>query len=259
MAREYYVERTALVDADYLAYEAAAWAHSTQADQLELTERVQGTVRQWADGAFAAKWVVLLSCDREDNFRRDHYPLYKAHRTADPPAMLELAQQVIRDMSMVVLTRPRLEADDLMGILATNGKVTNPVIVSRDKDMRQVPGWHYNPYAEDFPVYVSDYDADRLFYQQWLTGDSTDGFGGIKGCGPKGAEKILNTHAREDWDQAVLQHYAAQGYTAEQALAQARCARILRAEDYDSETKDVRPWTPNYPLTEINWPEPEQE
>ena len=53
------VERTALIDADFIAYEAAAWAHATQADAFDLTARLEGTVREWAARAFARKWIVL--------------------------------------------------------------------------------------------------------------------------------------------------------------------------------------------------------
>ncbi len=240
--REYVTERTALLDADYIAYQAAAWAHSDMASEIELVERVQDTAASWKRLACATHSIALFSCSREDNFRRDHYPLYKAHRSSDPPAMLEAAKDAIKAV-VPSLSMPRLEADDIMGVLATNGKVENPVIVSRDKDMLQIPGWHLNPWKDDFPILVSPEDADRLFYQQWLTGDSVDGFGGIKGVGPKKAEKLLDTFedAGLQW-QGCLETYDTHGYTVVQALAQARCARILRAEDWDAEAKAVRPW-----------------
>ncbi len=239
------VERTALIDADFIAYEAAAWAHATQADAFDLTARLEGTVREWAARAFARKWIVCYSDSRENNFRRDHYPLYKAHRTSEPPAMLGMAQQVIKDMSAVTLMVPRLEADDIMGIAQTNGKTKNTVIVSVDKDMRQIPGWHLNPHKEDFPVLVSWAAAERHFHMQWLTGDQTDGFGGIKGVGPKKAEKILNDSTIGEYTDAVMAAYAKAGYDLDQAIGQARCARILREEDYNRETRQAIPWTPS--------------
>jgi DNA polymerase-1 len=214
----YLVQRTALIDADFIAYEAAAWAHATQADVFDLTQRVEGTVKEWAEKACASKWIVMYSCSREENFRRDWYPLYKAHRTSEPPAMLDAAQQVIKDMSATVVYMPRLEADDVMGIAQTNGKTPNTVIVSVDKDMRQIPGWHCNPHKEDFPVFVTEDEADYLFYMQWLTGDATDGYGGI-------------AYEKADYDLT-------------QAVGQARCARILRASDWNSEDRLIIPWTP---------------
>ena len=243
---DYIVKRTALIDADFIAYEAAAWAHSTQADAFDLTARIEGTVREWAQLAHATKWIVCYSDDRENNFRRDHYPLYKAHRTSEPPAMLPLAQQVIKDMSATVVTVPRLEADDIMGIAQTNGKTPDTVIVSVDKDMRQIPGWHLNPNKEDFPVYVCRDEADYHFHMQWLTGDQTDGFGGIKGVGPVKARKILGAAGGpvQDLTDAVLAAYEEKGYSIEEALGQARCARILRATDWDAKARQPIPWEP---------------
>jgi DNA polymerase-1 len=241
---DFLVKRTALIDADFIAYEAAAWAHATQADVYDLTSRVEGTVKEWATKACASKWIVCYSDSRENNFRRDHYPLYKAHRTSEPPAMLETAQQVIRDMSAVTLTVPRLEADDIMGIAQTNGKNGNTVIVSVDKDMRQIPGWHLNPHKEDFPVLVSWAQGERLFHLQWLMGDATDGYGGIKGVGIKTAEKILNNSTIGDYTADVLAAYADRGYSEDEAIAQARCAWILRADNWDSEAKAIIPWEP---------------
>jgi DNA polymerase-1 len=243
---QHFTPRTALIDGDIIAYRAAAWAHGNQGDLHDVIERVEADVHDWQARAFCNKAIITLSCSRDDNYRRDHYPLYKAHRTGDPPAMLNEAKSAIRNMALTV-TMKRLEADDIMGILATGTKVVNPVVITIDKDLRGVPGWHFNPDKEDFPVFVSEEAADNLFYTQWLTGDATDGFGGIKGCGPAKATKLLAA-ARADevsLDWACLDAYEAKGYSVEDALAQARCARILRLSDYNLEDKVVIPWTPD--------------
>lgn len=246
-APEYNVKRTALIDADYIAYTLAAWAHSSQADSLEMTNRIEEMFEDWLRRACCTNFLICFSDDRENNFRRDHYPLYKAHRTGEPPAMLGKAKQVLADYGRVVKI-PRLEADDVMGILATNGKIENPVIITVDKDMRQIPGWHFNPDKEDFPVYVSEVEADYVFYTQWLTGDSTDGFKGIKGCGPSKAKRLLNADYaglshEENWCRLAMDAYSEAGMTQDEALAQARCARILRASDFDADERVAIPWT----------------
>jgi DNA polymerase-1 len=237
---DYIVKRTALIDADFIAYQLAAWAHGNQADSLEMTERIEETFNDWMTRACCTSFLICFSCPREEGFRRDHYPLYKAHRTTEPPAMLPRAREVLAAYGRVV-TIPRLEADDVMGILATNGKIDNPVIVTVDKDLRGVPGWHFNPNKEDFPVYVTEEQADRTFYSQVLTGDATDGFGGIKGVGPKKADRILD--AEGEWPALVLAAYEAADMTLEEATAQARCARILRASDFDPESRAAIPWS----------------
>jgi DNA polymerase-1 len=245
---DYNVNRTALIDGDFIAYQLAAWAHANQADQFEMARRIEEMFEDWMRRSCCTGSLVAFSCSRDDNFRRDHYPLYKTNRTSEPPAMLNAAKAIVADQSRPVYI-DRLEADDILGILATNGKIENPVIITVDKDLRQIPGWHFNPDKEDFPVRVSEVEADYVFYTQWLTGDSTDGFGGIKGCGPKKAAKLLNTDYaeglshEENWCALAMDAYMEAGMTQEQALAQARCARILRASDFDSERREPLPWT----------------
>ena len=78
-----------------------------------------------------------------------------------------------------------------MGILATK-RPEERIIVSTDKDMATVPGWHYNPNKDaDGPRYVDAMSAQRFLQWQVLTGDPTDGYKGAKGIGPKKADIIL--------------------------------------------------------------------
>ena len=44
--------------------------------------------------------------------------------------------------------------------------------------------------------------------------------------------------------QSVIDAYKSKGYTEEDALRNARMARILRAEDYDFKNKEVKLWKP---------------
>ena len=246
--RRFHTERTALIDADHLAYQQAAAAHSNQSDGNEMAERISALLEAYTRLACCTEFITVFSCDREDNFRREVYAPYKTNRTAEPPAMLELAQQLLRDAGPTI-NRPHIEADDIMGIAQTGGKVLNPVIVSVDKDMRSIPGLHFNPDKDDFPVYITELQADHSFFMQWLTGDATDGYPGIKGIGPAKAIKILdradnNMAPVVGWSDVVLAAYRDAGKTLEEALQQARCARILRNEDWNAEDKCPILWGP---------------
>lgn len=262
---EYKLHRTALIDADIITYQLAAWAQTNQADALDVVTRIEEMFNDWMKRACCTDFLLCFSDDRDNSFRRDWYPLYKSNRSDTvPPAMLPLAQKALEEYGRVVRI-PRLEADDVMGILATGGKIENTVIITVDKDLRQIPGWHFNPVKEDFPVLVSEEDADHLFFTQWLTGDSTDNFGGIKGVGPAKAEKILTGvikakfeadlpegeyYPADLWLYRTVEAYAAAGMSWDEAMGQARCARILRVTDFDAETRTAIPWAPadNAPL-----------
>lgn len=174
---------------------------------------------------------VILCLSSPSNFRKVLDPSYKWQRkkTRKPlgyVAMLDWVQHHYRTFQ-----RPGLEADDCMGILSTKpenaGKGT---IVSDDKDMKTIPGRLYRPVSQEL-LEVSDEDADRAFFTQCLVGDPADGYPGLKGYGPRTAEKLLGS--RPTW-QKVEQAYIKAGLSRDDALLQARMARILRWCDWDS-------------------------
>ena len=80
---------------------------------------------------------------------------------------------------------------------------------------------------------------------QTLIGDKVDGYSGCKGIGDKTARKILGDVGKNSLEKMwglVKNSYEKMGYTEEDALRNARMARILRAEDYDFKKKEVKLW-----------------
>ena len=75
-----------------------------------------------------------------------------------------------------------------------------------------------------------------------MAGDSTDGYGGVPGVGLITAQKLLDKHG-ESWE-TVVDVYESKGLTADDALLTARLARILRHNEYDRETQEIKLWTP---------------
>ena len=134
--------------------------------------------------------------------------------------------------------KPGLEGDDRLGILAT--RPGNGIVVSDDKDLKGIPGQLFRP-SKDELLEINVEDADRFFLTQVLTGDTTDGYKGVPGIGPKKAEVILGT--RPHWG-AVEQAFIKAGLTKADALTQARLARILRWSDWDAEKGEPIPWKP---------------
>ena len=96
-----------------------------------------------------------------------------------------------------------IEADDILANLQTK----DTCIVSTDKDLDQIAGWHYN-WVKDSLYEVSTDQAIHSKYIQILTGDSTDNIEGIPGVGPVGAEKRLEWCSTvEDYEQAIKEEY----------------------------------------------------
>ncbi|WP_211876477.1 hypothetical protein [Plastoroseomonas hellenica] len=128
-------------------------------------------------------------------------------------------------------------------------------MVSIDKDMKTVPGLYVNADKRDLGALDSSVaQADYWHMYQTLIGDTTDGYTGCPGIGPKKAVAILEPFTdREErpglvdragaWKRIVEVYEKAKLSEAE-ALVQARVARILRASDYDFKAKAVKLWTP---------------
>jgi hypothetical protein len=134
---------------------------------------------------------VFLSGD--NNFRMDLFPDYKGHRSEDSrPVHLNACKQHLLNRYNGEVT-DHLEADDLLGIhqMEYLSSKRQSVICSIDKDLMCIPGKHYN-FVTDTDVEQSEDDALRSFYKQLLMGDKTDNIPGIKGLGPKTAEKLID-------------------------------------------------------------------
>lgn len=183
--------------------------------------------------------VVCCLSDSESNFRKLIDPTYKSNRRGarKPVGYKALKEWVIDEYATVV--KPGLEGDDCLGIIATKPD-TDCIMVSDDKDLRTVFGRLYRPTSDEM-LTISEADADRFFLTQVLTGDVTDGYKGIPGIGPKKAEAILGP--RPSWG-AVEQAYIKAGLTKDDAINQARLARILRWSDWSEQRGEPILWKP---------------
>ncbi len=254
----------ALIDADILVYEAAYRAQSAvEWDPGEWTEGASmpeamadfETRVKSIESAVKAKDSILVLTDsaREINFRRSLWSGYKASRegvSSKRPLLYKALRQWVRD-TYEVKQKPGIEGDDSLGIMATgdiNGfpDVDDRVICSVDKDLKTVPGWHYNWRKHDEGIqYVSENEANYNHMMQTLTGDQTDGYPGLPNVGPKTAMKILaDLHDPAERWRAVVFAYGDRGFTEGDALVQARCARIIQACDWDFDKEKVILWSP---------------
>ena len=239
-----------LIDADYIVYKCCA-ACETEIDYGEdvifvtsnfsdAYNAVKREIQQIQDVFGSFSKPILFFSDSK-NFRKKISPDYKGHRNRKKPCGYK---RVIRNLKIEydVCIMPELEADDAMGIYAT--KLTGNIIVSPDKDMRQIPGKLYNL---DDTTYITPEEGARWHLIQTLAGDQTDGYSGVPGIGVKRAEVLFNKEGYS-W-QTVLQAFKDKGLTEEDALLNARLARILTDEDYDSKQKQPKLWTPEASYT----------
>lgn len=241
--------RTLLLDGDILCYlnsfqheiatevEPGYWTWYCDFNKVQFS--VEEALAYFMDTLEADDYIICLS-DYEKSFRKELLPSYKEQRLRNKkPLTLKAVRQWLIDEKGAVIY-PSLEGDDVMGILATSGTISNPLIVSLDKDMKTIPCQLYRNHEEGV-ITITEEEADYWHLYQTLTGDTTDGYPGARGVGPVAAKKALSDSP--SWN-TVLSLYKKAGFDEEFALTQARMARILRASDWDEETQTVKLWTP---------------
>lgn len=185
---------------------------------------------------------VVIAHSHPVNFRKELFPEYKGNRVEvrKPLAFRALKQWLMNEYERAILQR--VEADDVMGLAADE-----VIMVSDDKDMMTVPSVHFDPATRQL-IEIDLAQANFNFYCQTLSGDTTDNYKGVPNVGTKTAQKILNgidpvKEERKMWE-VVVATYLKAGLTEEDALMNARMARILRAGEYDIEAQRPILWTP---------------
>jgi DNA polymerase-1 len=274
---------TLLIDSDIVAFQFASSHQKTHnwepgvtsrevADIEEIKPKIAGLFDVWKERLKADAIVVCLSVPSAEGFRKGILPSYKENRAGieRPELLMPLKEHLAEAYPSYI--RPTLEADDVMGILSTHPTLVpgKKIIVSEDKDMKTIPGWLWNPAKDKQPWRVTSEEAAYWHMYQTLTGDAVDHYAGCPGIGPDKAKYALQELKKrvpehkevtrgpnkgevrtkwvyadgDDYWDVVVSHFHAAGLTEEDALVQARVARILHASDYDFKNKEVKLWTP---------------
>lgn len=243
--------RVALIDGDMLPYiigytikeltlvRANSRVRSGQVPRIEDTpeckdacDRINSLLNSWVHMAKCDAAKVFMT-DSPKNFRirLAFSDEYKGGRKADkPPFFYEMRKHLMETHKAIVSEGD--EADDLMSIeqwkahhafmkeaggqfdigSPEHRAFADTVIVSGDKDLNVVPGWHLNPLNKDNKeVYWVDpmgwltleRKADgtvkklsgaglKFFYAQMIIGDAVDNYKGIPLKGPKFAYDLLD-------------------------------------------------------------------
>ena len=153
---------------------------------------------------FASDRIAVVFDAKGKTFRDDMYPEYKANRPPMPDDLrcqIEPLHNVIRAMGLPLISIPGVEADDVIGTLASQAsKAGMPVLISTgDKDMAQLVDDNVTlintmtnvvmdreGVIEKFgipPELIIDYLA--------LMGDKVDNIPGVPGVGDKTATALL--------------------------------------------------------------------
>lgn len=184
------MKELALVDADIVAFRCAS---SAENDPQEIAEvRVDELMRRILHETGALEYKCFLT--GKDNFRKTIYPEYKANRKDRPkPIWLQACRDHLVKYWNAQTINGR-EADDELGIEQTAHGLDS-IICSIDKDLLQIPGYHYN-FVKGCHSFISPYDGLRNFYGQLIAGDGSDNIpafdGKIRSAVPKFVQKLVD-------------------------------------------------------------------
>lgn len=271
----------ALIDADILQYEIAfaaetRWKHI----QIEAGREPDGSpppyglIPEMVDQRIAhilqqsgAEGEPIFFFTGEKNFRFDiaFTQPYKV-RTGEKPFHYRSVKTYIVDKYRSYELEG-LEADDLIGIWMTTypGKY---ICCSRDKDLKQIPGWHFGWEVHKQPQFgpmeidelgflelrvKNDKDktkylvggGEKFFFSQMLTGDSVDSIPGCDGIGPVYAfSRLKDCGTIEDCAKKVQEEYRRRFglYYPDVYLEQGRLLRMVRQLD---ERRSPVLWNPS--------------
>lgn len=191
-----------LIDGDIIVYRSAFGAQRTVNGVLEVDPEhyvkhsIRSTIERICKKLESEEVLVHLTATNDKtNFRLAIDPEYKANRKN---FIKPVHYQTARDYlvaSYPSVTAVGEEADDIMGV--NQCSMYNTCIVSTDKDMDTIPGWHYN-WVKDRLYFITNFDALKNFYTQLLTGDRADNVPGVGGIGPVKARRALERCTNED-------------------------------------------------------------
>lgn len=203
----------ALIDADILKHLVTYDIHkdlmmNIQRSDSQRIQYIEDRLQSIFSSFSAKGYIFCFSGKSYSTFRHSigMEREYKGSRT-DP----NFYKGKIEDMSFVVsyisnqyptLVFSDLEADDVISMLQND----NTFVYSNDKDLLQIPGFHFD--LEKWDVYhMSEEKAFYNLVTQVIKGDSTDSIPGLKGYGDKKSKELIESKPLKQGINLVLREY----------------------------------------------------
>lgn len=182
-----------VIDADQLVYSCG---FATEGEPISHTFRLLNNgIEKILKDTEADEYDVYIA--GQGNFREDVAITqgYKANRVSPRPTTYEECREFLRSNWNATMI-DGIEVDDKVSIELYQDYLANGadpdkcqvILSSPDKDLKNTPGWHYNPRTRQ-TSFITEKQALRHFYWQVLCGDNTDNIKGLPYCVPYIREK----------------------------------------------------------------------
>ena len=216
---------TPLIDGDWIVYmccQAIEYSCEGEPKLQDIVDVFDHKIEEIVKTLGGTTEPPIIFYTGQANFRKERATtkVYKGNRKdKERPFHYENLKNYI-STKYACLVNPATEADDMMAIWQTQWEECKPldhegecIIVTVDKDLRQVNGWHYSPEGHNFPSFGPTFVTDdnsyinlknpvnpgkgligtgyKFFWSQVITGDSVDNIPGLPKAGPKFAYELL--------------------------------------------------------------------
>ncbi len=202
-----------LVDGSSYLYRAFHALPGLMNSRGEPTGAVYGVVNMLRKllTEYDPRYIAVVFDAKGKTFRDDIFPEYKAHRPPMPDALvgqIEPLHAIVRAMGLPLLQIEGVEADDVIGTLATQATAAglDTLVSTGDKDMAQLVDGGVklvNTMTDtvlDRAGVVEKFGVPPERIVDWLAlvGDTSDNIPGVPGVGPKTATKWLQEYSSLD-------------------------------------------------------------
>ena len=196
-----------LIDGDIIAYRAAF--STEQMGSQDTKDKVDDLIEYILEHTALLPYEIDIDytvyLTGKENFRYSiakSYPYKGNRKSVQKPRHLQTARDHMESKYKAVISKGE-EADDLIAKEAARLDY-KACVASIDKDMLQIPCWHFNIVRGDY-LQVEPFGGIKFFYTQILTGDTADNIVGLFRVGPVKAKKILEDAETEEdlWDCVV--------------------------------------------------------
>ncbi len=198
-----------LIDGSYYMFRAYHGMPELNNNKGEPTGAIYGVINMVRKlfNEYRPDYLAIIFDAKGKTFRNDLYPDYKAHRPPMPDDLvrqIEPIHDIIRALGIPLLKIDDVEADDVIGTLATQARQQDlkTYISSGDKDLAQLVDDHIilvntmNNVILDKEGVIKKYGVPPSGIVDYLAlmGDSVDNVPGIPKVGPKTAVKWLTEY-----------------------------------------------------------------
>ncbi len=193
-------------------------------------------------------------------YRKRIYPEYKANRKDLEPLknLLEMKSYLVdrwnfewlnSDVELMHKDKNIYETDDYVASFFK--QTPDSFIVSPDKDLLNLEGYHYNPKKNEW-ITTSSWFATEYFWKSMVIGDSADNIFGLKGKANAFVNKLFEGHTNypERVLTAYIGHYSDTDLAVEKYYQTYKCLKIK--DDLDISQFEPIKWE-NTTINDVNY------